>query len=264
MFEEYKHHKPLQTIERVFDIIEALGENPQGLQLIELSEKTGLHSSTVHRLLHTLITLGYVKNRKESNGKYKLSYKLVEYGMKYFEGQSFIQVIQPFLDKLSTDFALSVLFSVPERFDSIVVAHSDPSLQKSYAKSRPFRVPMYATSSGIAILSHYEDERIRALWDLSLINPFTPYTIADLKTLMNRIVKARSRGYDNSRDELSMGISNSATAVISSNRKVIGALEYIYPSNEADNIASDQKISALFETAQIIGNKYNKSTAFII
>lgn len=41
---------PVQSIDRVLDIIELLSAAPEGLSIQELSQMTGLHSSTVHRL----------------------------------------------------------------------------------------------------------------------------------------------------------------------------------------------------------------------
>ena len=43
---------PVQSIDRVLDIIEILSAAPEGLSIRELSQMTGLHSSTVDRLLH--------------------------------------------------------------------------------------------------------------------------------------------------------------------------------------------------------------------
>ena len=44
---------------------------------MDLSAATGLHKSTVHRLLASLINLGYVRKDSDSN-KYRLTFKLFE------------------------------------------------------------------------------------------------------------------------------------------------------------------------------------------
>ena len=42
---------PVQSIDRVFDIVEALSSSPHGMSLTDLAAAVGLHVSTVHRLL---------------------------------------------------------------------------------------------------------------------------------------------------------------------------------------------------------------------
>ena len=67
----------VQSLERAFRLIELLSHNPDGMPLMELSCTSGLHKSTVHRLLASLSQLGYVK-KDESSGRYRLTLKLFE------------------------------------------------------------------------------------------------------------------------------------------------------------------------------------------
>lgn len=46
-----KGHSPVQSIDRLFDIVEALSNAPRGMALSDLSAAVGLHTSTTHRLL---------------------------------------------------------------------------------------------------------------------------------------------------------------------------------------------------------------------
>lgn len=54
-------HTPVQSIDRVLDIIEALSFQPHGMLLKDLSAAVGLHVSTTHRLLVALVSRGYVQ-----------------------------------------------------------------------------------------------------------------------------------------------------------------------------------------------------------
>ena len=67
---------PIQVADRLFAVIEELSKSgPTGL--IELSNTLGLHKSTTHRLLTSLMYMDYVRQDEES-GKYSLSFKLLE------------------------------------------------------------------------------------------------------------------------------------------------------------------------------------------
>ena len=70
---------PVQSIDRVFDIVEALSSSPHGMSLTDLAAAVGLHVSTVHRLLASLSSRGYVQKDIET-GKYRLTLKMFEVG----------------------------------------------------------------------------------------------------------------------------------------------------------------------------------------
>ena len=58
---------PVQSIDRVFDIVEALSSSPHGMSLTDLAAAVGLHVSTVHSLLASLwqyLCLGREENSR--------------------------------------------------------------------------------------------------------------------------------------------------------------------------------------------------------
>ena len=58
--EDEKSKNPIQVADRIFQVLESLARGgPAGL--MELSNTLGLHKSTVHRLLNSLIYMGYVR-----------------------------------------------------------------------------------------------------------------------------------------------------------------------------------------------------------
>ena len=68
----------IQVIERVFLLMDVLASREQAISLKELSEKTGLHPSTAHRILNDL-TIGRYVDRPEA-GSYRLGMRLLELG----------------------------------------------------------------------------------------------------------------------------------------------------------------------------------------
>jgi IclR family transcriptional regulator, carbohydrate utilization repressor len=73
------HAKPtIQVIERMFALIDVLASREEAVSLKEISEKTGLHPSTTHRILNDLATGRFV-DRPEA-GSYRLGMRLLELG----------------------------------------------------------------------------------------------------------------------------------------------------------------------------------------
>ncbi|MGL4436996.1 MAG: IclR family transcriptional regulator, partial [Giesbergeria sp.] len=68
----------VQVLERMFTLIDVLASREEAISLKEISEKTGLHPSTAHRILNDL-TIGRFVDRPES-GTYRLGMRLLELG----------------------------------------------------------------------------------------------------------------------------------------------------------------------------------------
>ena len=68
----------IQVIERMFSLLDALAAHQDPVSLKVLSERTGLHPSTAHRILNDL-AIGRFVDRPEA-GSYRLGMRLLELG----------------------------------------------------------------------------------------------------------------------------------------------------------------------------------------
>ena len=91
---------PVQSIDRVLDLVELLADSPSGMLLSELAGESGLHISTVHRLLNSLIERGYARKDLSSN-RYCLTLRLFEVGCKVSGAMDLLALARPWLDDLS-------------------------------------------------------------------------------------------------------------------------------------------------------------------
>ena len=67
----------VQSVARIFELIEVLAAHPAGASLQRLAEDAHLAKSTTHRLLGSLVSLGYAAQDSET-GKYRLTLKMFE------------------------------------------------------------------------------------------------------------------------------------------------------------------------------------------
>src|SRR5882762_10539817 len=56
----------VQSLGRAFAILEEVARHREGIGLAELSKLVGLHNSTTFHLAKTLVSLGYLRQEKES------------------------------------------------------------------------------------------------------------------------------------------------------------------------------------------------------
>ena len=68
----------VQVIERMFALMDVLASREEAISLKEISEKTGLHPSTTHRILNDLTTGRFVD--RSQPGAYRLGMRLLELG----------------------------------------------------------------------------------------------------------------------------------------------------------------------------------------
>ena len=68
----------IQVLERAFGLLDVLASYQDPVSLKHISEQTGLHPSTAHRILNDL-TIGRYVDRPEA-GSYRLGMRLLELG----------------------------------------------------------------------------------------------------------------------------------------------------------------------------------------
>ena len=68
----------VQSVARIFALIEVLCAHPKGASLQTISAESGLPKSTAHRLLSSLVSLGYAVQDSFST-HYRLTMKMFRY-----------------------------------------------------------------------------------------------------------------------------------------------------------------------------------------
>src|SRR6187431_121568 len=73
-----EHKSPIQVIDRMMRLLEVLAQHPEPLGLKQISQYTGLHPSTAHRILSSM-SADRIVDRVEP-GSYRLGMRLLELG----------------------------------------------------------------------------------------------------------------------------------------------------------------------------------------
>lgn len=157
-----KGHSPVQSIDRLFDIVEALSNAPRGMALSDLSAAVGLHTSTTHRLLAALVARGYVQKDIES-GKYRLTMRLFEVGSRAVGGMNIVSLARPYLEHLAATTHEAIHLVVRDG-DEVVYLYKE-NMGDSTVRMASFvglRNPMYCTAVGKSILSCLPEAEVAA------------------------------------------------------------------------------------------------------
>ncbi len=199
---------PVQSAERIFAVLELLAD--QGaMGLMELSSRLNIHKSTVHRLLQSLICMGYVIQEAQS-GKYILTFKLVQLAEKMKEHMEAASVIHPYMLALANESGETVHFVQRRGNEVVYVDKVEPTNPKESSIRMASQIgmtrPMYCSGVGKAILAQMTEEEVRQIWYKSKIEKKTEYTLTTLEELIKELKEIRICGYALDNEENEIGV----------------------------------------------------------
>ncbi len=198
---------PIQSAQRIFDVLETLAlMGPMGL--MELSERLSLHKSTVHRLLLSLIYMGYAT--QEESGKYKLTFKIVELSEKILSKVDIASLVHPLLAGLANSCRETVHFVQRRGMEVFYLDKIAPLYPQESAIRMASQVglarPLYCSAVGKAILAELGEAEVKYIWSNSLIEKKTEHTITSYVELQKELNQIRQLGYALDNEENEIGV----------------------------------------------------------
>ena len=209
---EKRARRSVQSVDRALDLLEALVAADGEVAITALANRTGLHVSTVHRLLATLLRRGYVRQNPETS-RYYAGAKLATLS----EGRSRYGEL-----RLRARPLLRGLTEATRETANLVVLDD---LQAVYIETVPSpqvvrlftavgnRTPLHATGAGKALLANLPAIRRDALLDRLDLRGYTAKTIVDPAALRRAIDDVRERGFAIDDEEYDEGVRCVAVAV---------------------------------------------------
>ncbi|MXG89268.1 helix-turn-helix domain-containing protein [Nocardioides sp. YIM 123512] len=199
----------VQSLERAFVLLEALAEADRPLGVTELTGPTGLSLGTVHRLLRTLVDLGYV--RQEASRGYALGPGFIRLGERASAGLG--AWCRPLLAEAAQELGESVNLAALEGDHVVYVAHVPSSRSMRMFTEVGSRRPVHSTGVGKAMLADLPAAEALALAAADGMPPATEHTITDPDTLAAELRRVAERGYALDEEEQELGVRCVALAV---------------------------------------------------
>ena len=222
--------------ERCLAIIELLAQGARELPLGEIAECLSLPKSGAHRLLTTLVEIGWAE-RNRATGFYRLSMRLAVLGQQFYVATGIPDICQPLLDRLARQCREFVRLAVVDGHALVWVAHAQGAssglmYQPSLASNT---VPLFATASGkawLATLSHDEAMQIVAKnGGLKDADRYGPNVVRSMDALLRELRATARRGYGLALSEAEFGVTAVAAAIRSDDEATtLGTVSIAGPS----------------------------------
>ena len=198
----------VQAIERASLILDALGQNPQGISVRELSAQVFLPKGTTHRLLSSLAYFGYVQQDSKTR-HYSLGFKLVELGNCLLNQLDLRTEAKPFLADLTKRTQETVHLVILDQNEVLYIdkveSNDNPSGLRMASRIGS-RTPAHSCAVGKILLAHFSEEELDEFIKDTGLPKITENTMSDSIRLKEHLKLVRSQGYVVDDEENEKGI----------------------------------------------------------
>lgn len=215
--------KGIQVIDRAFDILEILAGEKDGLGVTEIGNRLGLHKSTVHRILGSMVKRGYIEKTRD-RGLYKVGLKLVEISSVYLNSVELKTEARPYLTDLMYKLGQPVHLATLDGCDVVYIdkVQQENSIRLYSQIGR--RVPGYCSALGKCLLSGLSDVDMENRISYMNFVGYTKYTIQNREELFRQILDARKNGWAIDDEEHELGVRCVAAPIYDYRGKVVAAV----------------------------------------
>ena len=223
----------IQVIERMFALIDVLASKEEAISLKEISEKTGLHPSTTHRILNDL-AVGRFVDRPEA-GSYRLGMRLLELG-NLVKGRLNVRDVALLPMRELHKLTLQPVNLSLRQGDEIVYVERAFSERSGMQVVRAIggRAPLHLTSVGKLFLALDDPSRIRAYATRTGLSGQTRNSITQLPVLERELAKARQNGVARDNEELELGVRCMASGIYDDQGSLVAGLSISAPADRLD------------------------------
>lgn len=213
----------VQSIGRAFAILEEVARNRDGIGLADLSKRVGLHNSTTFHLVKTMVSLGYVRQLRESK-RYRIGRPLFALAASALDEIEMVSLATPILENLSAESGQSSHFAV-RMGDAVVVMARTPGPGAFQLTDRVGLVrPAHCTALGKVILAALRAEQLDRFLERADLKPHTEKSITGIEPLRREIAEVRRAGMAFDDGEFDPEVRCVAVPVHDFTNQVIGAI----------------------------------------
>ena len=242
----------IQVLERSFALLDLLASKQEPVSLKEISERTGLHPSTAHRILNDL-TLGRLVDRPQA-GTYRLGMRLLELG----------NLVKARLDVREAALGpMRELHKLTHQAVNLSMRQGDEIIyvERSYSERSGMQVvrtvggraPLHLTSVGKLFLAHDEPARVRSYAVRTGLTGHTHNSITDVQRLERELAQVRATGVARDDEELELGVRCMAAGIFDDQGKLLAGLSISAPAERLEEPWLERVLATAEQISSALG-----------
>jgi IclR family acetate operon transcriptional repressor len=230
----------VQSVERALDVLEFVSQSEGELGVSEIGVATGLSAGTVHRLLATLGSRGYVHRNKETR-RYSLGLKSLTMATVTRERVGAMSL--PFLEELSQVSEETANLAILEGNSAMYIEQISPPSRMLRMFTEPGnRVPLHSCGAGKVLLAYQPPRLVELLMGRLDLVRYTASTITDPGQLRSELQQIRRQGYAVDYGEQEDGVRCLAAPVFGPDGEIFAAMSLSGPSSRLESKHADSLV----------------------
>jgi DNA-binding IclR family transcriptional regulator len=247
-----------RSLERGLALLEHVAASARPTSLAETARRVGLHRSTAHHLMQTLVSAGYLRQEKGTRG-YELTAKLYRLTGRVWSIEQLGEMAQPFLEELTR--ATGEGTSVATWIDGAV------RIAAKREADGPVRVvqdvnaarPIYCTAVGKALAAWLPQAEVQAALRRTPMARLTPKTITTQAAFDLELRRIRAAGYAIDDEEQHLGLRCIAMPVFCYTGQVFASMCVLGPKHRMTH----QKLQAVRAPLAALSRKLSRRLGYL-
>jgi len=235
----------VQSIRRAFAVLGALADGPLGVT--DVAVRSHIPKSTAARMLAALAAEGAVE-QVPGETRYRLGPHLVALASGLGDARGLVATARPFLIDLARELGEAVGLSVRDGWTVHYVDQVDSPNPVQVRDWTGTRIPLHAVSSGQVFLAQLPAPML-ARYLAEPLEKFTPNTLTDAGSLLERLRDVRRDGHSWVRDEFAIGITSVAAPVADARGELVAAVHVHGPTYRFPAEGSEEAIARAVRAA---------------
>lgn len=239
----------VQSLTRALSLLEALGASRGEVGIAELSQRVGLHVSTAHRLLATLMACGYAQ-QNPGTGRYALGAKAFHLAESYLGQMDLRHVVHPALERLSQETGETANLVILDGRDVLYLDKVESPQSLRFFSRIGHRAPLHCTAVGKVLLAYRPKAEAEGLLAGRSLERLTRHTITSVSQLRRELEKIRDQGFALDREECEEGACCIAVPLRTAQGTVEAALSISAPAVRLTSRRMEELIPVMLRTGR--------------
>ncbi len=219
----------IKSVYKALDILNCVGEYPDGIGVKELSERLGINKATISKMLSTMASQNYVRKDEETR-KYRLGYRFVELSSRLIESIDIRTEARRFLKVLERKTNEVINLAIYRNGEVIYIDKFEGTKSLRMHSRIGGRASFTYTSVGKAALAFLPDSEREYLLENLVLEPRTRHSIVDKTTFIKQLKEVRLQGYALDLEENEEGIVCVGAPIFDFSRRVVAAVSISGPT----------------------------------
>lgn len=243
----------IASVAGTLELLEVFGQRPGPLPLSAFVEATGRPKSSVHRILATLVNVGFVEQDPKT-GKYRLTLKMWRLGMAALADLDILKLSRPHLEDLMAATDETVHLAVLDPSGGAVYVAKVESPRSIRVQTQVGKLnPAWCTATGRCMLAFHPDVADKVLG--KPLKAMTPKTVTDPKRLRALLAEVRANGYAVTKGENHPEMGGIAAPIRDHSEQVVAACGLGVPAFRMNRELIERCVPLVVRTAAAISSE---------